>query len=92
MLSGINISLCKFILQHAKSDVKNASELISQQDIYMEIENLWKKAGSKGKRFAEIEHLEFIIDALSIAKNKNTKTLAAKLEQLKTQLVIQIGI
>ena len=90
MLSEINISLCKFILQYAKVSGKNAPELINQQDIYKEIESLWKKAGSKGKRFAEIEHLEFIIDALSIANNKNTNTLASKLEQLKTDLVKQI--
>jgi hypothetical protein len=90
MLAGINISLCKFILQYSKVSGKNITQLINQQDIYKEIEELWKKAGSKGKRFAEIEHLEFIIDALSIAKNKNTNALAAKLEQLKTDLINQI--
>ena len=31
---------------------KNITQLINQQDIYKEIEELWKKAGSKGKRFA----------------------------------------
>jgi hypothetical protein len=90
MLADINIRLCKYILQYSKESGKNRTELINQQDIYKEIEELWKKAGSKGKRFAEIEHFEFIIDALSIAKNKNTNVLAAKLEQLKTELIKQI--
>ncbi len=90
MLAEINIGLCKYVLQFSKTTDKNLSGIISQQDIYYEIGELWKKAGSKGKRFAEIEHLEFIIDALSITNNKNSKTLATKLEQLKKDLIKQI--
>ncbi len=90
MLAEINIGLCKYILQFSKTTDKSLYDNISQQDIYNEIGELWKKAGSKGKRFAEIEHLEFIIDALSITKNKNSNTLATKLEQLKKDLIKQI--
>ncbi len=92
MLAEINIRLCKYILQFSKTTGKNLSENISQQDIYNEIGELWKKAGSKGKRFAEIEHLEFIIDALSITKNKIPNSLASKLEQLKKNLIKQIEV
>jgi hypothetical protein len=92
MLAEINIGLCKYILQFSKTTGKSLSDNISQQDIYNEIGELWKKAGSKGKRFAEIEHLEFIIDALSITKNKNSNALATKLEQLKKELIKQIEI
>ncbi len=91
MLAEINIRLCKYILQFSNTVGKNLSEFINQQDIFNEIRELWKKAGSKGKRFAEIEHLEFIIDALSITKYKNPKTLASNLEQLKKDLIKQIG-
>jgi hypothetical protein len=90
MIAEINIKMCKYILQFAETTGKYLSELINQQDIYIEIEELWKKAGSKGKRFAEIEHFEFIIDALSITKNKNPNTLATKLDQLKKDLIKQI--
>ena len=90
MIAEINIKMCKYILQFAETTGKNLSELINQQDIYIEIEELWKKAGSKGKRFAEIEHFEFIIDALSITKNKNPNTLATKLDQIKKDLIKQI--
>ncbi|HRX10868.1 MAG TPA: CHAT domain-containing protein, partial [Draconibacterium sp.] len=90
MLAEINIGLCKYILQFSKTSDKNLTGVINQQDIYNEIGELWKKAGSKGKRFAEIEHLEFIIDALSITKNKNAHTLATNLEQLKKDLIKQI--
>lgn len=90
IIAEINIKMCKYILQFAETTGKYLSELINQQDIYIEIEELWKKAGSKGKRFAEIEHFEFIIDALSITKNKNPNTLATKLDQLKKDLIKQI--
>ncbi|HSM48272.1 MAG TPA: hypothetical protein VK872_10695 [Draconibacterium sp.] len=59
-------------------------------NIYNEIRELWKKAGSKGKRFAEIEHIEFLTDALSGAKNKNATDLKSKLEQLLNDLAKQI--
>ena len=90
MIAGINIGLCKYILQFSKNSGKNLSKEISHQDIYYEFGELWEKAGSKGKRFAEIEHLEFIIDALSITKNKNSNTLATKLDQLKKDLAKHI--
>jgi tetratricopeptide (TPR) repeat protein len=81
MLAGINIGFCKYILQFTEKNDKNQFEIIQK-----EIGKLWKKAGSKGKRFAEIEHLEFIIDALSIKENRKTTELKAKLEQLKKDL------
>lgn len=81
MIAGINIGLCKYILQFSRKDDKKVVE-----NIFRDISHLWKMAGSKGKRFAEVEHLEFIIEALLIGKNKNAKDLAAKLEQLKKEL------
>jgi hypothetical protein len=85
MLAGINIGLCKFILQFPdKSDKKEF------ENIYREISELWKKAGSKGKRFAEIEHLEIVIDAFSGTKNKNAIELKVKLEQLLKDLTKQL--
>jgi hypothetical protein len=85
MLAGINIGLCKYILQYSdKSDKKEF------ENIYREISELWKKAGSKGKRFAEIEHLEFVIDAFSDTKKKNAIELKTKLEQLLKDLAKQL--
>jgi CHAT domain-containing protein len=81
MLAGINIGLCKYIVQFTENEDKKEVE-----NIFKDISHLWKQAGSKGKRFAEIEHLELLIDALSAGKNKKIKALAAKLEQLKNDL------
>ena len=81
MLAGINIGLCNYIVQFTENDDKKEVE-----NIFKEISHIWKKAGSKGKRFAEIEHLELLIDALSAGKDKKTKALAAYLDQLKNDL------
>jgi CHAT domain-containing protein len=72
MLAGINIGLCKYIVQFTENDDKKEVE-----NIFKDISHLWKIAGSKGKRFAEIEHLELLIDALSYGKDKKAKALAA---------------
>jgi hypothetical protein len=81
MIKDINIRLCKFILKFDGS--KAQSDL---DKILREIRNVWRKAGSKGKRFAEIEHLEFVIDALSVSKNISITHLRSKLEQLNNEL------
>jgi hypothetical protein len=67
MLAGINIGLCRYIIQFSGNGDKKEYD-----NILKEITRLWKIAGSKGKRFAEIEHLEFLTDALEIEKNKST--------------------
>jgi DNA-binding ferritin-like protein (Dps family) len=85
MIAGINIGLCKYILQFS-----DKSEKIELDNIFNEISELWKKAGSKGKRFAEIEHIEFLTDALSGTENKNANALKSKLEQLIKDLSKQV--
>jgi len=85
MIAGINIGLCKYLLQFSEK-----SDKIELDNIFKDISKLWKKAGSKGKRFAEIEHIEFITDTLSETKNKNAKALKNKLEQLLKDLTKQI--
>jgi hypothetical protein len=92
MLAGINVELCKYIIQFSIITEKKKNITIESEEIYNKIIDLWRNAGSKGKRFAEIEHLEFIIDALSISRYKNAKTLSNKLEQLKLDLINQIEV
>ncbi len=81
MLAGINIELCVYTVKF--SAAKGSTDL---DDIMQEISSLWRIAGSKGKRFAEIEHLEFLIDVLSIEINKNTAQLKNKLVKLVSEL------
>lgn len=82
MLACLNIRVCKFIILFSGTGTQTDVENILQ-----EISTLWKLAGSKGKRFAEIEHLEFIIDALSMVENPETLPLKTKLDHLKNDLL-----
>ncbi len=81
MIATINIKLCTYIINYTVSHTQKYLD-----DIRENIRELWKKAGSKGKRFAEIEHLECIIDALSISENKQAKDLRVNLEKMKKDL------
>jgi hypothetical protein len=40
------------------------------EDILEEYKNTWEKAGSIGKKLGEIEHFDFLIDALAQSKKK----------------------
>ena len=57
---------------------------------YEEIFNLykeaWDKAGSKGKKLGEIEHFDFLTDALSLSKKKNVVAIKTKINDLRNQL------
>ena len=58
--------------------------------VYEEIFNLyketWDKAGSKGKKLGEIDHFDFLIDALSLSKKKNATAMKKKIHDLRNQL------
>ena len=80
--SAANIKLCMMMLEYKVGS--------SRPPAYEEIFNLyketWDKAGSKGKKLGEIEHFDFLIDALSLSKKKNVLTIKTKINDLKNQL------
>lgn len=82
LIAGINIHICEYILLYLEKDKKT-----DMNELLREIKNLWELAGSKGKRFAEIEHLEFIIDALSMVKNKKMTSLVNNFSQMNGELL-----
>jgi hypothetical protein len=85
-LAKINIGLCKYVIQFSNPKKVEGEHELKQIDIFNDIGELWKKAGTKGKRFAEIEHIEFIIDGLD-NKKKNADDLAKRLIHLKQELL-----
>lgn len=93
IVSSINIKLCKLLLGEKSDTVKNDWNEITNDFNY-----IWKKAGSAGKKAAEIEHMQFLTYALSkinepassvrdkkIKKINEVKieNLAANIEQLR---------
>lgn len=74
-----NIKLCLLILDHTKS----APDWTDVLDTFKKV---WSRAGSRGKRLSEIEHLDFLIDAMTLSKNKYAQKLKKNIEQLKSEL------
>lgn len=58
----------------------------SKEEVFLVYRKLWKKAGSKGKKFAEIEHLEILIDILSLGRNADVAGLKKIVKELKNDL------
>lgn len=74
-----NIKLCLLIMDHTKGSP-------DWTDVLNTFKNVWQRAGSKGKRLSETEHLDFLIDAMSLSKNKYAQKLKKNIEQLKGEL------
>jgi CHAT domain-containing protein/glutaredoxin 2 len=74
-----NIRLCLLILDHTKGSP-------DWTDVSDTFKKIWQWAGSKGKRLSETEHLDFLIDALTLSKHKQAPKLKKHVEQLKSEL------
>jgi CHAT domain-containing protein len=84
MIAKINIRLCEYILNFTSASSEKGLE-----KILAELRALWEKAGTVGKRFAEVEHIEFIIDEAGVSKEYNpvTENLGVYLNKLKDGLM-----
>jgi len=82
MIATINVKLCEYVINFTE-----ASSISDLKKILAELRDLWAKAGTVGKRFAEIEHLEFLIDEVGVIKNANTLKLGKYLNTLKEELM-----
>ena len=67
-------------------DAQRAKEDANWKDLENKYKHMWKTAGSKGKRMAEIENFEIIADALSISTSKQALYLKDKVDSLRQAL------
>ena len=81
MISLANIKLCLAVLDTATSKPKLAWDAVLE--LYR---STWEKAGSKGKRMSEIEHLELLIDGLSLSRKPTVVRLKKNIAELKEGL------
>jgi hypothetical protein len=81
MVAKMNIRLCRFIMNYPKPQRSSDSDKITES-----FRQLWGKAGSKSQHFAEIEHIEFILDALSFTDPSQTRILSDNLLNMKKEL------
>ncbi|MES2134584.1 MAG: CHAT domain-containing protein [Bacteroidota bacterium] len=79
MTAIANVKLCLLILD-------NNSDSKAWTDVLDTFKKVWSRAGTKGKRMAEAEHLDFLIDAMSLSKKPTILKLKKNIEQLKSDL------
>jgi CHAT domain-containing protein len=80
--SAANIKLCLLMLGYKAT----GSRIPSYEETFNLYKETWDKAGSKGKKLGEIEHFDFLTDALSLSKKRNAITMKNKINELKRQL------
>jgi hypothetical protein len=80
MVCFANIRLC-LTLVNLSSKTK-----IDWEEVLETYRQTWAKAGSKGKRLAEIEHLELLIDGLRLSNKPGVSSTRKNIEQLKEEL------
>ncbi|MGZ8559151.1 MAG: CHAT domain-containing protein, partial [Chitinophagaceae bacterium] len=80
--SAANIKLCLMMLEYKLG----SSRPPSYDEIFNLYKETWDKAGSKGKKLGEIEHFDFLTDALSLSKKKNVLNIKTKINDMKNQL------
>jgi CHAT domain-containing protein len=81
MIEKASIKLCKGML-----NTVGVTNEVTGKDVLDAYREVWAKAGSKGKKIAEIEQLELLIDGLSLTPVKASDSLRKTLEQLKNDL------
>ncbi len=81
LLQRVNIDLCRLVTDPVCND-----EDAPWEDILFAYRSIWAKAGSKGNKLAEIEHLEQLTDALSQTKKRDASKLKKRIDNLKTEL------
>ena len=80
MVAIANIKLCLAIVN---SSAKTKTEWDEVLELFR---TTWTKAGSKGKRLAEIEHLQLLEDELSFINKPNVNAVRKNIRQLKEEL------
>ncbi len=76
-----NIRLCMLVSDAIDKDPQNCDAVLDDYRV------TWNRAGSRGKKFSEIEHIELLIDALSTSRKRNAVKLRKLLEGLKDDLL-----
>ena len=80
--SAANIKLCLLMLEFKAAGYNSPT----YEEIFNLYKETWDKAGSKGKKLGELDHFDFLIDALSISRQKNSVVLKNKITDMRNQL------
>ncbi|MEO6290637.1 MAG: CHAT domain-containing protein [Ginsengibacter sp.] len=81
LLAIANIQLCELIIAPSSATDEKAWD-----DVLVTYRKIWSKAGSKGNKLAEIEHLALLVDGLSQSKKRDVVKLKKRVGDLKEEL------
>lgn len=77
-----NIKLCLLLLDHKGTNLPP----VTYEEVYKAYQLAWRKAGSRGKKLLEVEHLEFLSEILSMIDVKKVSAATENIELLKNTL------
>ena len=80
--SAANIKLCLLLLEYKSG----GNGVPGYEEVFNLYKETWDKAGSRGKKLGEIDHFDFLTDALSLSKKRNAGVMKNKITKLKNQL------
>lgn len=80
MIMKPNAGLCLLVIEGAGGEDKPWNDVLDQ---YREV---WNKAGARGDKFSEIEHLALLLDALTLTDKPDAEPLRRGLELVKKGL------
>ena len=78
---------CKLCLLIVKPDVDEEKAWAGVSEAYREV---WNKAGAKGEKYAEIEQLQLVSDALGLNNSDGAMALQERIDRLKADLLKMI--
>jgi len=81
MAALANIQLCLLIMASPGPEGNPAWD-----ELKVMYQKLWNKAGSPGKKMAEVEHLELLLDAFSLVNDQGLNQLVDFVGHLKIEL------
>ncbi|MDQ6842880.1 MAG: CHAT domain-containing protein, partial [Bacteroidota bacterium] len=82
LVAMANIDLCLLII-----DPSSAANKPAWEEVLTTYRKVWIRAGSKGNKLAEIEHLELLIDGLSQSNKREVNKLRKMVEGLRDELM-----
>ncbi len=78
LMANANVLLTKLCME--------PNGALKVDDVFEAISEAWSKGGSKSKKESEVEHLEFLMDALNLSKEPKAQKLEHALSSLKKDL------
>ena len=82
----LTLLIANFVNLPKSGAVSKKAVEAARQEVLETYRRVWQKAGSKGKRGAEFEHLDILIDITTMSEKADVKALRKVLTELRNDL------